>query len=54
MKDPKNLFNARLTSNSVRAVDFGEGDRLPEAAVKALVVEAVGLNVRSRRVRTAR
>jgi hypothetical protein len=54
MKDPKNLFNARLTSNSVRAVDFGEGDRLPEAVVKALVVEAVALNVRSRRARTAR
>jgi hypothetical protein len=49
MKDPKKLFNARLTSNSVRAVDFGEGDQLPEAALKALVVEAVALNVRSPR-----
>jgi hypothetical protein len=42
LKDPKKLFNARLTS--IRAIDFSEGDKIPEAAVKALVIEAVGLN----------
>jgi len=26
MKDSKELFNARLDSNSVRAIDFHEGD----------------------------
>jgi hypothetical protein len=47
MKDPKKLFNARLDSSSVRAIDFSEGENVPEAALRALVVEAVGLNVRS-------
>jgi len=42
--DPNKLFNARLTSGSVRAIDFVEGDTLPEAALKALVLEAAGLN----------
>jgi hypothetical protein len=31
MKDPKKLFNTRLDSNSVRAIDFREGEKLPEA-----------------------
>ena len=44
MKDPKELFNARLDSNSVRAVDFHEGDAVDEAALKALIVEGVRLN----------
>ena len=43
LTDPK-LFNARLDSKSVRAIDFREGDQLPEADLKALVLEAVGLN----------
>jgi hypothetical protein len=47
MKDPTKLFNARLDGNSVRAIDFREGEKVPEAALKALIVEAVGLNVRS-------
>jgi hypothetical protein len=45
MKDPKKLFNARLDSGSVRAIDFSEGEKLPEAALKALIREAVALNV---------
>ena len=45
MKDPKKLFNARLDSNSVRAIDFSEGEKLPEAALRALILEAVGQNV---------
>jgi hypothetical protein len=44
LKDPKKLFNARLDSKSVRAVDFHEGAKLPEPAVKALVREAARLN----------
>ncbi len=42
--DPHTLFNARMTSGSVRAIDFAEGAPVPEAALKALVLEAVGLN----------
>jgi hypothetical protein len=44
MKDPKQLFNARLDSNTVRAIDFHTGDTVDEAALRALILEAVGLN----------
>jgi hypothetical protein len=44
MKDPAKLFNTRLESKTVRAVDFREGDKVDEAALKALVREAVVLN----------
>jgi hypothetical protein len=44
MKDPKNLFNTRLESKTVRAIDFHEGDTVDEAALQALILEAVGLN----------
>jgi len=44
LKDPKRLFNARLDSNSIRAIDFREGETLPEADLKALVLRAVRLN----------
>ena len=44
IKDPKKLFNARLDSNSVRAIDVHEGDTPPTAALKALVLEAVRVN----------
>jgi hypothetical protein len=47
VKDPEKLFNARLDSNSVRAIDFREGERVPEAALKVLIAEAAGLNVRN-------
>ena len=44
MTDSKELFNTRLDSNSVRAIDFHEGDAVDEAALKALILEAVRLN----------
>jgi len=44
MHDPNKLFNARLDSSSVRAIDFREGEKIPEAALRALILEAVGLN----------
>lgn len=44
LTDPKQLFNARLHSGSVRAIDFREGEKVPEAALRALIREAVGLN----------
>lgn len=46
MKDPKQLFNTRLESKTVRAIDFYEGDMVDEAALAALIREAVGLNTR--------
>lgn len=44
LKDPKKLFNARLDSKSVRAIDFREDGKPPEADLKALVLEAADLN----------
>jgi len=44
MKDPHNLFNTRLDSKTVRAIDFHEGDPINEATLQALILEAVGLN----------
>lgn len=44
LKDPKKLFNARLESKAVRAIDFREGDRVDETALQALIREAAGLN----------
>ena len=44
MKDPKKLFNASLKATRVRAIDFHEGDAVDEAALRALILEAVELN----------
>lgn len=44
MTDPMKLFNTRMDSNTVRAIDFHERDRVDEAALKALILEAVRLN----------
>jgi hypothetical protein len=51
VKDPKKLFNTRLNSNTVRAIDFHEGDNVDEAALKALILDAVGLNTPKERKR---
>src|SRR5512141_2756062 len=34
VKDPKKLFNTRLDSKSVRAIDFFEADTIDDAALK--------------------
>jgi hypothetical protein len=44
MKDPTGLFNTRLDSKTVRAVDIREGDAIDEDALTALVREAIRLN----------
>lgn len=44
LKDPTKLFNTRLDSKSVRAIDFREGDVVDESALKALIREAAELN----------
>lgn len=49
LKDPKHLFNTRLDSKSVRAIDFHEGDPVDQAALKALILEAVRLNTSKKR-----
>ncbi|RAZ78118.1 DUF1801 domain-containing protein [Mesorhizobium atlanticum] len=44
LPDPKKLFNSSLEGNTRRAIDFKQGDQVDEAALKALVREAVALN----------
>jgi hypothetical protein len=44
IKDPKKLFNTRIESNTVRAVDIHENDSINEAALKNLIQAAVSLN----------
>ena len=44
LKDPTKLFNTRLDSKTIRAIDFGEGAAVDGAALKALILEAVRLN----------
>jgi hypothetical protein len=44
LKDPSGLFNSSLEGNVRRAIDFHEGDKIDEQALKALVRSAVALN----------
>ncbi len=44
IKDPKKLFNTRLDSKTVRAIDVHEGDNVDEPALRAIILEAVRLN----------
>jgi len=44
LNDPSRLFNSSLEGNTRRAIDFREGEKIDEEALKALVREAVALN----------
>ncbi|MEX1143519.1 MAG: DUF1801 domain-containing protein [Anaerolineales bacterium] len=44
MKDPKKLFNTRLDSKAVRAIDFYEDSIVRKTALKALILAAVKQN----------
>jgi hypothetical protein len=44
LKDPSGLFNSSLDGNTRRAIDFHEGERVDEEALKALIRAAVTLN----------
>ncbi len=44
LEDPSGLFNSSLDGNVRRAIDFREGERVDEKALKALVRAAVALN----------
>jgi hypothetical protein len=44
LKDPSGLFNASLEGTTRRAIDFREGDKIDEKALKALIRAAVALN----------
>ena len=44
LKDPSGLFNASLDGNTRRAIDFREGEKINEEALKTLVRAAVTLD----------
>jgi hypothetical protein len=46
LDDPSGLFNSSLDGNTRRAIDFHEGDKIDEKALKALIREAIALNMR--------
>ena len=44
LDDPSGLFNSSLEGNLRRAIDFREGDKVNEKALKTLIRAAVALN----------
>lgn len=44
LDDPSGMFNASLEGNTRRAIDFHQGDKVDEDALKALIRAAVALN----------
>ena len=44
LEDPSGLFNSSLEGNTRRAIDFHEGEKIDEPALKALIRAAVKLN----------
>ena len=45
LEDPSGLFNSSLEGKTRRAIDFHEGDKIDEKALKALIRAAVALNM---------
>ena len=48
VKDPSGLFNSSLEGNLRRAIDFHEGAKVNERALKAIIKAAVKLNTSDR------
>jgi hypothetical protein len=44
LADPKRIFNSSLEGNTRRAIDFHEGEKVDETALKTLIRAAVALN----------
>lgn len=42
--DPKGVFNSRLDSKTARAIDFFKDEKVPAAALKAIVKQAIKQN----------
>ena len=54
LPDPSKLFNSSLDGNTRRAIDFHEGNKIDEKALKALIRAAVVVNQSSARGRAAK
>jgi hypothetical protein len=48
LDDPSRLFNSSLEGNTRRAIDFHEGAKMDEKALKALIRAAIALNTSAR------
>jgi hypothetical protein len=48
LKDPSHLFNSSLEGKVRRAIDIREGEKINAAALKALIREAVALNLKGK------
>jgi hypothetical protein len=44
LEDPSGLFNSSLDGNTRRAIDFHEGEKIDDKALRALIRAAVTLN----------
>lgn len=53
LKDPSGLFNSSLEGNVRRAIDIREGEKIDARALKALVKEAIALNVAGKSAKKA-
>ncbi|WP_229266832.1 DUF1801 domain-containing protein [Leptospira sp. severe_002] len=51
--DPTGLFNSSLDGNVRRAIDFHDGDKIDEKALKALFRAAVALNTSKKKSKSA-
>jgi hypothetical protein len=54
LKDPSRLFNSSLDGNVRRAIDVREGEEIDAPGLKALIREAVALNVSGKTATTAK
>lgn len=51
MEDPTKVFNTRLDSKTVRAIDYHQNDDILESALTALIKEATELNTMKTRAK---
>ncbi|MCA0418382.1 MAG: DUF1801 domain-containing protein [Proteobacteria bacterium] len=51
LADPTGLFNSSLDGNARRAIDIREGEAVDEEAFKALIGEAIALNMSGKKTR---
>lgn len=49
LDDPKRLFNSSLDGGTRRAIDFHEGAQIDEIAFKALIGEAIAVNLAAKK-----
>jgi hypothetical protein len=54
LEDPAGLFNASLEGNTRRAIDFREGEKINEKALKTLIRAAVTLNTAKTKAKAKR